>query len=255
MTYELYAEVRSPGRLPWTTSYPFAIQQPPTNAELVLEAPKNISTLTGSVLVPPVPELPDNATLTVRVVSDMSLDPPSLGKLVIPSVKAGTLPFTLEYPSLAIYQDQTYSLHAEVRVDGMVMFVSPLYPVFTKGNSTEVNAVVAPPTEIIKITGTATYPTTPALPRNAVLTVKLLDISGADGPEVILAQDTVVVAGTSPVTYTIEYDPALVDQRYTYALAASINSGDKLLFAGETLYSVMTQGAPTNVDISLKAFP
>jgi uncharacterized lipoprotein YbaY len=72
MTYELYAEVRSPGRLPWTTSYPFAIQQPPTNAELVLEAPKNISTLTGSVLVPPVPELPDNATLTVRVVSDMS---------------------------------------------------------------------------------------------------------------------------------------------------------------------------------------
>jgi uncharacterized lipoprotein YbaY len=255
MTYELYAEVRAPGRLPWTTSYPFAIQQPPTAVELVVEAPKNISTVTGSVLVPSTPVLPDNAVLTIRVVSEIGLDSVGIGKLVIPSVKAGTIPFTLEYPGLAIDPAYSYAIHAEVRVDGTLPLVSPLYPVFTKGNPVQVSIELAPPAQLVTITGSATYPASSTLPADAVFIVKLLDITGADGPEVILAQDTVSPIGQSPITFSIEYDPALVDQRHTYVVSAAIEADDKLLLAADTLYNVLTQGAPTDVAMTLKTFP
>ncbi len=255
MMYELFAEVRAPGRLPWSTSYPIAIQQPPLDAELVIEAPKNISTITGSVVIPTTAALPSDAALTIRVVSEVGLDPIGVGKLVIPSVKAGTIPFTLEYPGLAIDPAQTYSIHAEVRAGGKLPLVSALYPVFTKGGGNQVNVVLAPPQEIVTITGVATYPTTSPLPPNAVFTFKLQDATGADGPEIILVEDTITPVGPSPITFSIEYDPALIDQRHTYALAAKIEAGDSLLFANEMFYSVLTQGAPTNIMMTLKQFP
>jgi putative lipoprotein len=50
------------------------------------------------------------------------------------------------------------------------------------------------------------------------------------------------------------YDPAQIDPRMTYAVSARITEGNELLFISDTVYPVLTRGAPlTGVDILVMA--
>ena len=101
------------------------------------------------------------------------------------------------------------------------------------------------------VTGTITYLERMALASNAVVEVKLLDVSRADAPAVTIGEQTITSPGQVPVGFEIEYDPSRIDDRFSYAVRATIMEGDRMVFTTDTQYSVITRDSPTHVDMVL----
>lgn len=113
-------------------------------------------------------------------------------------------------------------------------------------------AAVAPASaQTASVTGTVTYVQRIALPPDAVITVQLEDISLADAPSVLIAEQVIPAEGRQvPFPYVLEYDPAVIVDNHSYNVRATIKQGEKLLFISDTITPVITRGAPTeNVEI------
>ncbi len=96
------------------------------------------------------------------------------------------------------------------------------------------------------LTGTVAYRPRIALPSDAVLSVKLLDVSRADAPSVTLAETRVGTGGDQvPLPFSLDYDSADVEPRNRYVVRAEIfDVAGVLLWTTDTAYPVLTQGAP-----------
>ena len=96
------------------------------------------------------------------------------------------------------------------------------------------------------LNGTVTYLQRIALPPDAVLTVRLLDVSLADAPSVTLAETTTPTAGRQvPLPYSLSYDAARVEARHRYVVRAEIRGRTgALMWTTDTAYPVLTNGAP-----------
>lgn len=102
------------------------------------------------------------------------------------------------------------------------------------------------------VSGTVTYRQRVALPANAVLYVRLLDVSRADAPAITVAEDRIDMAGKQvPVSFEFAYDRVKIQERNRYVMRAEIRDGDRLLFTTDTSYPVITQSNPKTVDIVL----
>lgn len=100
------------------------------------------------------------------------------------------------------------------------------------------------------VTGTVSYRQRSALPPNAEVTVRLVDVSRADAPAVELAVQTFVTGGKQvPFPFSLSYDPAAIDQRFNYAVQAEIHVDGQLSFITTQSYPVITRGNPTTVDV------
>jgi putative lipoprotein len=105
-----------------------------------------------------------------------------------------------------------------------------------------------------RVTGTLTYLQRVALPPTAVVKVQLVDVSRADAPAVVLGEQVIEAGGRQvPFAFSIPYDPAKIDPRFSYAVSARIEDGGKLLFINDQRYPVLTRGAPAHVEMVLKA--
>lgn len=104
---------------------------------------------------------------------------------------------------------------------------------------------------IATVTGTVAYRERIALTPNAVIEVKLLDVSRADAPAITIGEQVIENPGQVPVSFEVEYDPADIDSRFTYAVQARITENGELAFITDTRYSVITLGSPTHVDMVL----
>lgn len=94
-----------------------------------------------------------------------------------------------------------------------------------------------------------------ALPPEAVVTVRLQDISRADAPAILLGEQRIALDGRQvPVPFEISYDPAAIDERMSYAVSARIELGDQLLMISDTVHPVITRGAPTT-DVEIRVVP
>ncbi|MFC2032283.1 YbaY family lipoprotein [Chloroflexota bacterium] len=110
------------------------------------------------------------------------------------------------------------------------------------------------PTPEDKVTGTVTYREKIALPTGAIVEVKLLDISKQDAPSVTIGEQVITTTGQQvPFSFEIEYNPATIDSRYTYAVRATITVDGKLRFTSDTTYPVITLGNPSTVEMVLKS--
>ena len=106
------------------------------------------------------------------------------------------------------------------------------------------------------LTGSVIYGDSVALPAGATLTVDLRDISLADAPSVLIAQQVIPAPGPSPVSFRVDYRRAAIDPRRDYSLSARITSSDgRLLFTNDTVYPVLTYGYPDHADLELIAIP
>jgi putative lipoprotein len=105
--------------------------------------------------------------------------------------------------------------------------------------------------DLATIEGTAVYRERMALPEGAVLEVEFLDISRADAPAVRLASLRLKPRGEVPIPFTLHYDPALIDERYSYAVGARILDNEQLLFVSDTIHPVLTRGAGDTVEVRL----
>ena len=92
--------------------------------------------------------------------------------------------------------------------------------------------------EEITISGEVSYRERIALPPNAVLTVRLPDVSLADAPETVVAEQKIDPAGQVPIKFELKFDPAVVQPNVSYALQARITVDDRLLFINDERYSV-----------------
>lgn len=105
-----------------------------------------------------------------------------------------------------------------------------------------------------RVTGTVTYRERIALPPTAVIRVRLVDVSRADAPAIVLGEQIVEVRGKQiPFAFEIPYDPSRIESRHTYAVQARIEVDGRLWFVSDIHYAVITRGAPTHVDLVLKS--
>ena len=102
------------------------------------------------------------------------------------------------------------------------------------------------------VSGTVTYRERIALSPGAKLVVELLDVSLADAPSTLIADQTITNPGQVPIEFDIAYDPESIDSRNTYAISASIIEADgRLAFINDTAYDVITHGSPNEADMVL----
>ncbi|SLN31584.1 META domain protein [Falsiruegeria litorea R37] len=98
------------------------------------------------------------------------------------------------------------------------------------------------------ITGSASYRERIALPPEAVLDVRLVDISRQDVAATVLSSKRYAMTGV-PTEFSLEYDDALIDERFSYAVQASVYVGDRLLFTSDTVHPVLTRGQGDTAEV------
>ena len=104
-----------------------------------------------------------------------------------------------------------------------------------------------------QVTGTVTYRERIALPPTAVVTVRLVDVSRADAPAIVIGEQLIHPAGRQvPFEFSIPCDPSQIQPQYTYAVQARIEDGARLLFISDRMYPVLTRDAPSRVDMVLR---
>lgn len=106
--------------------------------------------------------------------------------------------------------------------------------------------------EPASVTGTVSYRERMALTPEAVVEVRLLDVSIADAAAKLIAEQTIRPQHQVPIAFELVYDSADIDERLTYAVRATIRDGGRLLFTTDRSYPVLTRGNPGHVDLVLK---
>jgi len=102
-----------------------------------------------------------------------------------------------------------------------------------------------------KVTGSVTYRERVALPPGAVVRVTLSDVSRADAAAEVIAERTVEPQHAVPVPFELEYDARVIDEQRTYAVRATIERNEHVLFTTDRAYHVLTRGSPAHVELVL----
>ncbi len=122
---------------------------------------------------------------------------------------------------------------------GRLMLMAGLSPLLTFERAGTANA---------ELSGTVAYRERIALPPNAVLTVRLLDVSRADAASTTIAETVIPTAGRQvPIPFALAYDPARITARNRYVVRATIgDAAGVMLWTTDTSYPVVTNGAATS---------
>jgi putative lipoprotein len=103
------------------------------------------------------------------------------------------------------------------------------------------------------VTGSIAYRERMALPADAVVEVRLSDVSRQDVAAPVIAETTVMPAGRRiPIPFELRYDPGKIEPKRTYALRATISSARRMMFTTTNSYPVITRGNPTKVNLMLE---
>jgi uncharacterized lipoprotein YbaY len=77
------------------------------------------------------------------------------------------------------------------------------------------------------------------LPPGAKIEVQLVDVSRADAPAIILAEQTIITDGQQvPIPFQLTYNPNQINPRYFYAVQARILINKQLRWINTDRYSV-----------------
>ncbi|RRR72797.1 MAG: lipo-like protein [Candidatus Viridilinea halotolerans] len=102
------------------------------------------------------------------------------------------------------------------------------------------------------IAGTLTYRERIALPSNAIVTVQVAELPENGAPQVIAEQRFNTNGAQPPFRYTVNYDPARINNDARYTVQANISVDGQARFATGQVFPVITRGAGVNdVNITL----
>jgi putative lipoprotein len=111
------------------------------------------------------------------------------------------------------------------------------------------NAAAVPGTA----SGTVSYLSRMALPASAIIEVKLQDVSLADAPAKVIAQEEIALGERQvPVPFELKFDPMKIDPKHTYSVSASILVNGELRFISDKAYPVLTRGNPAHAEVIVK---
>jgi uncharacterized lipoprotein YbaY/heat shock protein HslJ len=102
-----------------------------------------------------------------------------------------------------------------------------------------------------KVTGTIAYRERMMLTPEAVARVSLRDVSLADAPAKVLAEQEITNPGQVPIAFELEYALADIDESMSYSVHAVIHDRGNILFTTDTHAPVLTRGAGNEVDLML----
>jgi len=105
-----------------------------------------------------------------------------------------------------------------------------------------------------RVTGNVAYRERIALPPDAVLQVRLEDVSRADAPASVVAEQTIRTEGRQvPVPFVLEYAPGRIEAGHRYVVRAEIRDGaGELRWTTTEAHPVLTDGAPSEVEILVR---
>jgi len=92
------------------------------------------------------------------------------------------------------------------------------------------------------------------LPENTVVLVTLSDVSRADTEAVTIGEQTINNPAGFPIPFQTTYNPAVIDQRLSYAIGVRItDASGTLLYINTTAYNVITQGNPSLIEVTVES--
>ena len=116
------------------------------------------------------------------------------------------------------------------------------------------NLHAQPADDFVIVSGSAAYLQRIAMPPDAVLTVRVEDVSRADTPALVLAEIREPFGTRQvPITFSLHVPREAIDPRFSYAVRATITVDGQLRFTTTRSYAVLTRGAPNHVDLVLDA--
>lgn len=103
------------------------------------------------------------------------------------------------------------------------------------------------------VSGTVAYRERVALPPDAAIDIKLQDVSQQDTSAKTVAESLFAPGGKQvPIPFQLSYNTSDINPTHAYQVRATISVNGKLMFSSTTAYPVITQGAPSQVDIMLQ---
>lgn len=105
-------------------------------------------------------------------------------------------------------------------------------------------------TGFASVTGTITYRQGITIPPEALLVVRLEDVTVKNAP-VILATQTFRNPGQGSTPFELTYERSQINPNHTYAIQALIFVDNQVRFLNPSNYPVITQGNPSNVQVVL----
>ncbi len=106
-----------------------------------------------------------------------------------------------------------------------------------------------------QITGTVTYRERIALSPEAELNLRLEDVSLADTAAKLIAERNMAISGEVPISFKLNYDPALIKESNSYAIRAKIFDRGRLLFTTDTHHPVLTRNGGNTINLVLRHVP
>ncbi|MEQ1579684.1 MAG: YbaY family lipoprotein [Steroidobacteraceae bacterium] len=108
-------------------------------------------------------------------------------------------------------------------------------------------------TSVDSVAGTLIFGELATLSDEAVVEVELADVSVIDGPAEIVSSQRIRKPGPFPVHFKLDYPPERIDKAHRYTVQARIREGDRLAFATDSAYPVITGGNPKTLEVAVIA--
>lgn len=106
--------------------------------------------------------------------------------------------------------------------------------------------------DLVTVRGNAAYRVRIAMPPDAVLAVRIEDVSRADAAAKVLVETREAIGTRQvPLPFELKLPRAAIDPRARYSLRATITVGDELKFTTDRHYPVLMQDAPDLVNLML----
>jgi putative lipoprotein len=154
-----------------------------------------------------------------------------------------------------------YSLKRKAKATLLALAAMPLLLIASSAQSqpqspSSAKADAKQESSFVIVSGSAAYRQRIAMPPDAVLTVKLEDVSRADAPAKALAETSETFGARQvPLRFLLKIPSSAIDERNTYAVRATIKVGTELRFTTTRSYPVLTRGATNQLDLMLDAVP
>ena len=166
----------------------------------------------------------------------------------------------VRYNNIAYLMHQTVSADGNRYSDGKVVWWGKGAGGFLQEDTPDGNGKMIvqgckldKPMNEASITGTVTYMQRMALPPNAIILVQLLDVSLADAPSQVIAEQSYTLGQRQvPVPFGLNYDSSKINEKHSYVVSAKITLDGTLRFISDKSYPVITHGNPSTVDLMLK---
>jgi uncharacterized lipoprotein YbaY len=103
--------------------------------------------------------------------------------------------------------------------------------------------------ETFELSGSVLYRQRVALPPDAVVTVRLRDVSLADAPSTTIAEQVIEPEHQVPIPFSLTVERSALEENHRYSLSAQITVGGHLKWTTDAHIPVSTSEPTTGIDI------